>query len=468
MGLLALLNAEFQDATSIAAAVLDGRRSAVAVLREARERAEAHRADRAFISEDWDAAFVHAARVDAQIAAGEDPGPLAGVPVSVKDVIAVAGLPLTAASHVRDGDAPVRVSATAVTRLLEAGAVVVGKTNCPEFAMGITCTSPVGGSTANPRFPGRTPGGSSGGEAASLAAGVTALGVGTDFGGSLRWPAQCVGIAALRPGRGSVPGDGTVPGRGGSFGDDAVVPVPTLNMQGMLQVIGPMARSIDDLRTAWRLMAGHPPVRHAVQSSTNEPLRVVWSDGSQIVPVRAEVTAMMGRLASRLRSAGHHVVEDPAVFAGCLEAYNNQRSCDPMLDHASAVEGRQGLLGDEVRAMIADSLTHASEHTQAMTRVAEAAALAALTVFDRADVVLLPVAGTPAASVDGEALIDGRPCEGWELMGLCRSVTLTGAPTVSLPVALSGEGWPLSIQVVTAPGREEFALDIADLLESLN
>lgn len=469
MGLLTELNKDLQDTTAaaIASAVRNGRRSAVDVLAEAQKRAHLHRADHAFLSENWNAALEQATRVDAQIAAGEDPGPLAGVPLSVKDVIAVAGLPVTAASRLREGDASVRTTATAVARLLAAGAVVVGKTNCPEFAMGMTCSSPAGGSTANPRYPDRTPGGSSGGEAASLAAGVTALGVGTDFGGSLRWPAQCVGITALRPSRGSVPNDGTVPGRGGTFGDDGAMPLPSDDMQGTLQVIGPMARSITDLRIAWRLMAGPLATRPLPSSAESNRLRIVWSDGSALVPVRAEVTATMHRIADVLRAAGNDVMEESTVFSGCLEPYNNQRACSPMLDHVAAVHGRENLLSDQVRAMIADSLTHAPEQTRNAARIAERAAAEALKIFEQADVVLIPVAGAPATTPGGEALIDGRACEGWELMGLCRAVTLTGAPAVSLPVAVSVEGWPLSVQVVTAPRCEELALDVAEHLESL-
>ena len=150
----------------------------------------------------------------------------------------MAGLPVTAASQAF-ATTVATTTAPAVQRLLDADAILVGKTNCPEFAFGMTCDSPLLGRTANPRFPETTPGGSSGGEAASLAAGISALGVGTDFGGSVRWPAQCVGIAALRPGLEAISGDGQVPGVGGNFGADGTVPAAGPGMQGAFQTIGP-------------------------------------------------------------------------------------------------------------------------------------------------------------------------------------------------------------------------------------
>ncbi|MGP4030697.1 amidase [Pseudarthrobacter sp. 1C304] len=464
--LLAALNAGLADATAIADAVRAGTRTAADVMAEARAASAGAASLNAFITEDWDAAERAAAELDRRRGAGELLGPLAGVPFSVKDVIAVAGLPVTAASAAFAGTMAT-TTAPAVQRLLDADAVLLGKTNCPEFAFGMTCDSPVLGRTANPRFSGATPGGSSGGEAASLAAGISALGVGTDFGGSVRWPAQCVGITALRPGLGTVSGDGQVPGAGGDLGANGSIPASGTGMQGEFQTIGPMARSVRDLRTAYLVMSGGSDAGTAAAYPGTGGLRIAWTDGSALGPVRREVTDLMERLAGLLAAAGHAVHHSPDLFADCLPTYNTLRAVDPMVDHAAAVAGREDQVTAANLRTIRASFAAPQEEVQRAWRDARAAQAAAVGNIAAFDVVLLPVAGGPASDPDGLLEIDGRTVEGWEIMGHCRAVTLTGCPAVSLPVALSAEGWPLSVQVVASPGGELAALDFAAELETL-
>ncbi len=145
-----------------------------------------------------EAALAEAAQADERIARGA-PRPLEGIPFSVKDLIATAGVRTTAGSRALKEYVPSR-SATAVQRLQHAGAILIGKSNCSEFGMGNLHTgNRVFGETRNPWSASRTPGGSSGGESAAVAAGLTSFGVGTDFGGSVRWPAHCTGVVSLRP-----------------------------------------------------------------------------------------------------------------------------------------------------------------------------------------------------------------------------------------------------------------------------
>lgn len=459
------LNGNTLDATAIAEAVRTGSLSAVDVLAAARTRAQspAGRAMNAFITEDWDRAARAAAAVDRRRSAGEELGPLAGVPFSVKDVIAVAGLPITGASKAF-ADLLATTTAPAVQRLLDADAILIGKTNCPEFAFGVTCESPLLGRTGNPRFPANTPGGSSGGEAASLAAGISALGVGTDFGGSVRWPAQCVGITALRPGVGSVPGDGQVPGVGGNFGTEGTVPEASPGMQGSFQTVGPMARSVRDLRTAFLIMSG----AGSTPGARERAYRIAWSDGAALGPVRAEVTALMERLAAALAAAGHTVGEQPDLFADCLSPYNRLRAVDPMVDHAAAVKGREGGVTAANLRTIEASFAATAADVELAWHAATSAQAAARAQIAAVDIALIPVAGGPAGDADGRLDIDGRTAEGWEIMGHCRAVTLTGCPAVSLPVGLSAEGLPLSVQIVAGPGAELTALDFAAMLEMLD
>ena len=464
ISLLAALNAGYEDATSVAESVRNGTRLAADVVAAARGMAESDdgRAINAFITEDWDRAAASAASLDRRRIAGEALGPLAGVPISVKDVIAVAGLPVTAAS-LAFADTVAASTAPAVQRLLDADAILIGKTNCPEFAFGITCESPLGGRTRNPRFPAATPGGSSGGEAALLAAGVSALGVGTDFGGSVRWPAQCVGIAALRPGLGAVPGEGQVPGVNGTFGADGTIPAVSDGMQGSFQTIGPMARSVRDLRTAFLIMSGSRQA--AIMPPPENPLAVSWSDGALLGPVRAEISAMMKRLAERLGRDGHRMVHDPHAFTDCLLAYNRLRAVDPMVDHGLAVMGRERSVSKSNLQTISSTFAYSPDEVRSAWADADHAREAVLRRIAEVDIVLLPVAGGPAGDIAGRLDIDGRMAEGWELMGHCRAVTLTGCPAVSLPVALSEDGLPLSIQVIAGPGEDLKALEFAESLE---
>ncbi|GGK42048.1 amidase [Nocardia camponoti] len=448
---LAQLNSGLDDATSIAASVQDGTRTATEVLANAHDLGDKHNA---LVTENWARAEQDAAEIDRRRAAGERLGPLAGVPMTVKDVIAVAGIKATAASRAF-ADNIAAVTAPVVARLIAADAIVIGKTNCPEFAFGTTCSSPLLGTTGNPRYPDRSPGGSSGGEAAALAAGVSALGIGTDFGGSLRWPAQCVGITSLRPTAGRLAQQGQLPG---AAGDMTGASAPT-GMQGWVQTIGPLARSVRDLALVFEILAGPAPARGTT------PLRIAWSDGSALGPVRKEVTALLTDLAARLASNGHQVTEHRVLFADCLPAYNRLRDVDPMRDHLAAIAGREHLITAQNRATIENSVRATTFELYEAEAVARTIQRQALGIFANHDIVLLPVAGGPACDPDGQLDIDGTLSGGWELMAQCRAVSLTGAPVVSLPVGLSSEGWPLSVQIIAAPQQDWLALAFAAELE---
>ena len=453
-----------RDATALASAVCTGEASAKSVLAEARSRAASAPALGAFIQEDWDGAAVAAKEVDRRRARGEDPGPLAGVPLSVKDIIAVAGLQLTGGSAAYAGNVA-SFTATAVRRLQKAGAVVVGKTNCPEFAFGAITESAVGGRTLNPRFPGATPGGSSGGEAAAVAAGITALGLGTDYGGSLRWPAQCVGITALRPTPRTVPDLGIVPGAGGWYGGANPSP-PGARLQAATQVMGPLARSVRDLRTALAVLSEIcQGVRTFPGGAVPGGVAVAWSDGSALGPVRGEVSAMMSTLAEQIAPEVRTLTHLPGLFAESLAAYNRLRPIDPMIDHAAAIAGREHLILPANLNVIQRSLQTDARELEAVLAESEEARRRDLGVFETVDIVLLPVAGGPACDPSGRLDIDGQTIFGWDIMGQCRAVTMVGAPVVSLPVALSSEGLPLSVQVVARPGADALALDFAEWLE---
>jgi aspartyl-tRNA(Asn)/glutamyl-tRNA(Gln) amidotransferase subunit A len=194
----------------------------------------------AYLAVDADGARAAAAAVDAAIARGDEPGPLAGVPLAVKDLIVTRGLATTAASRILDGWIP-PYDATAVARLRAAGAIVVGKTNCDEFGMGSTNEASAFGPTANPWHLGRVAGGSSGGSAAALAAGSAALALGTDTGGSIRQPAALCGVVGMKPTYGRVSRWGAIA------------------YASSLDQIGPMAMTVADAAVTLAVIAGVDP-----------------------------------------------------------------------------------------------------------------------------------------------------------------------------------------------------------------
>ena len=229
-------------ALAIAADVRSGRRTARDVLEEHLARvAEREPELNAFNLVLADAARRRADEVDAQVASGQDPGPLAGVPVALKDNLCTRGVPTTCSSRILEGWRP-PYDATVVTRLREAGAVVVGKTNLDEFAMGSSTENSAFGPTRNPHDPSRVPGGSSGGSAAAVASGMAALALGSDTGGSIRQPAALCGVVGLKPTYGLVSRYGLV-----AFASS-------------LDQIGPLASTVADAALALEVIAGHDPL----------------------------------------------------------------------------------------------------------------------------------------------------------------------------------------------------------------
>ena len=192
-----------------------------------------------FITVLADSARAQAQQADAEIDAGRYRGPLHGIPISIKDIIDIAGVPTTAASRVRE-DHVADTDATVVRRLREAGAVLVGKNNLHEFALGTTNEDSAFGPARHPLDENRSPGGSSGGSAAAVAAGMAYASIGTDTGGSVRIPASLCGLVGLKPSFGEIPTDGVVP------------------LSATLDHVGPLCRSVGDARILYDVLRGEP------------------------------------------------------------------------------------------------------------------------------------------------------------------------------------------------------------------
>lgn len=427
-------------------------------------------------------ALADADRADADVAAGRPLGRLHGVPFTVKDSIATQDLDNRCGSLATPPGLG-EIDATAVARMRAAGAILTATTACPEFAFGVDCISPVTGVTASPWGAGLTPGGSSGGEAAAIAAGLSPLGLGADYGGSVRWPAACVGIVALRPTLGRVPGTGQLPGLAVSPTGRHRVPNPS-SVQGTFQVIGPLARSVDDLELALRVIEGPDgldgftyapgawPSRSAPDEAPVTDLRIGWLEREDSTPVGPGARASVARAVGVLESAGALTREWATLLDGAHEAYNALRAADPLRELRELVAGREHLLGNELRQTLAapepDPRALAAGWAgvvEVRQRIWRAFGVGASAAKDGLDVLVCPVAPVSAFHRDVAIVVEGRTLSGFELMGLCRAISLTGLPSLVVPVGLGSDGLPMAVQLVGAPWSEPRLLEVGRHLE---
>ena len=408
-----------------------------------------------------------------------DSTPLLGVPTSVKDVIAVANMPLTGGS-VLLADNVATKSASVVQSLNEAGCFVVAKTNCPEFAFGITTSNRLYGTTLSPLDPLLSPGGSSGGEAVSVATGVSLLGVGTDFGGSLRWPSQCLGLTSLRPTPQALPSLGQIPGVGRSpYDGDAQY--DALSLQSKLQVPGFIARSVADLKAAfgetslfrvgymssdsiYRDSRATQP-RAAVAVEVRE-VEIGWSEGNAISVVDDEIITAIKQIVKELESFGFKTRYRGGAFVGAREAFDELRSYDDLAAIRQLADGRFEELSPSLQKIIANPI-RSRDGIELAKATAEKIVHDAMVGFDATPLFILPIAGAPAVGHDEIAMINAQKVEGFSLMAHCRAISLLGCPVVTVPIAKNAQGLPFGIQIVAPPFREDLALELGQTIESI-
>jgi Asp-tRNA(Asn)/Glu-tRNA(Gln) amidotransferase A subunit family amidase len=416
-------------------------------------------------------ALADAAAIDEAVRRGADPGPLSGLPFTVKDSIATAGLRTTAGSELLADFVPA-ASATAVRRLQEAGAVLVGKTNTPEFALDLHTDSPLFGATRNPCDPSLTPGGSSGGEAAAVRAGFSELGLGTDFGASIRWPAQCTGLAGLRPTVGRIPTTGVLPyfATGGYPAPDA------RTFLTQTQVVAPIARRVADLDLALRVLRGpdgRDPLARA--EPLGDPghvetgaLRVSWFDSDGTYPVSGEIARGVAFAAEVLAAHGVTVTRHrPPPVADAEPVYDLLRIADNMswMSLLPARDGDRDLPAPVQQAIAASRAIPRTRYEQTLQRRAELRR--ALVRYMQDVPILLTAVSCGPAFPAGETshLVGAVALPPMGLVAPCRAIGLFGLPSVSVPVLRTADGAYVSVQVVGRAWAEHEVLAVAALLE---
>ncbi|MFJ3663012.1 amidase [Streptomyces sp. NPDC090119] len=402
-----------------------------------------------------------AAHTDRRRAAGEELGPLAGVPFTVKETTAIEGVPTTL-GLARFRDLVAETDAPPVARLRAAGAVPVGHSNMPTLVLaGMHTRSELFGDTVNPWDSSRTPGGSSGGDAVAVATGMAALGLGNDSGGSVRIPAAFCGVSGLKPTTGRFPADHRVLGP-----DD---PGPASQM---LVTDGPLARTVADLRLAYETLAGTDPrdPRAVPVPLYGQPLpgpvrvAVVADPGGR--GVHPAVRKAVAAAADALREAGYDVreVADVPRLDEALEAYGRIT----MTEFAPAWPAVRALLGDGAARYV--------QMGMARTPPADAAELTRLMgtwlgirrswaqFLDTHPLLLGPVFTEPPV----EPGLESRDETGRERvtdgMRLCTVTSFVGVPAVAVPAG-TRDGLPCGVQVIARPFREDLCLAAAQEIE---
>ena len=403
---------------------------------------------RAFTAVLSDSARVDADRADQEIAAGRYRGPLHGVPVSIKDLIDIAGVPTTAASRVT-GRAPATSDALVVARLRAAGAILIGKCNLHEFAFGTTGEDSSHGQTLHPRDPNRSPGGSSGGSAVSVATGMAFATLGTDTGGSIRIPAAACGLVGLKPTFGEVSCDGVVP------------------LAPSLDHVGPLTRCVRDARLVYRAIRDHQGGEPAPINGADQTLgcpRPYFLDR-----LDDEVRAVFERALSRLTDADWTVEDAPVQHAhDAATIYLHLVLSEAATVHTAALEQQPQDYTPAVRLRLelgryvqAEDYVRA-QHGRAVLGRAVDAALAGRAAL------VLPSLAIPAPPLGATAVDVGGQTESLRsiMLRLTQLFSTTGHPAVSIPCGLTSTGLPCGLQLVGHRHRTCQLLDVAEACET--
>ena len=381
--------------------------------------------------------------------------PLFGVPVTIKDTIATAGIRTTSGSRVREDFVP-KLDAPAVARLRAAGAIILGKTNTPEMAIPYETDNPIFGRTNNPYDPRLTPGGSSGGEAAAIAACLSPGGVGSDLSGSIRVPAHFCGIVGLKPSSDRIPMTGHVPIAEGPIAQGAC--------------LGPMARTVADVSLLFSVLAA-TEARLEVTAEQLKGLRVCWYDDDTVSPVSQEVKRAVKAAAGVLEEAGLQCINRrlSAVESGArlwIELFAKTSARDLSEFYA----GAEDLAGPLVRRVLqaAERAHHRStEGLPQALHERNRLRQELLSMMDETPIIIAPVGATPAFPHNTNRVdVDGESISVFRAFSYSQTYNVFDLPAVVVRAGQTASGLPVGVQIVGKPFSENLILRVAAIIEA--
>ena len=402
----------------------------------------------AFILVMADAARQQARQADRELAAGRDRGPLHGAPISVKDLIDIAGTPTTAASRVRDGHVAAH-DASCVVALREAGAVIIGKTNLHEFAFGTTNEESAFGPARNPFDPSRSPGGSSGGSAASVADGMCFASMGTDTGGSIRIPSAACGLVGLKPTLGELSTEGVVP------------------LSTTLDHIGPLCRSVEDAGILYDVLRGET-ARSMSAPADSRGLTLGIPREYFLTLLDPQVAHAFENACERLRDAGVRLEDVSIPHIGDITAiYLHIQLTEGSAYHAKTLERQPDDYTPGVRLrlelgryVLAEDYARALRGREVLKREVD-------DTLEGRDGLFLPAMAIPAPKIGAATVRVGSVEEPVRSMMLrcTQTFNVTGHPAIAIPCGKTSEGLPIGAQVVGTRGQTPALLRLARTIE---
>jgi aspartyl-tRNA(Asn)/glutamyl-tRNA(Gln) amidotransferase subunit A len=403
----------------------------------------------AYIAVLADQALAQAKQADAELARGHDRGPLHGVPISLKDIIDLQGVPTTAASNVRIGHVAAGDSGV-VTRLREAGAVFLGKANLHEFAFGTTNEDSAFGLVRHPLDANRSPGGSSGGSAAGVMDGMAYASIGTDTGGSVRIPSAVCGLVGLKPTLGEIPLDGIFP------------------LSTTMDHVGPLCRSVADAGIVYDVLRGRPAQHRAPRDLKG--LRVGLLRGYFTSLLDAQVGAAFDATCDALSAAGAALEEVQISHAGDIAPiYLHIVLSEAAAIHAKTMDSHAEHYTPNVRIrlemgryILAEDYVRALRGRDLLIEEVDAA-------LRGRDVLLLPSLAVPATRLGAVTVKVGgveEPVRNVTLK-LTQLFNVTGHPAITIPCGTTTDGLPIGAQLVGRCGGTDDLLSVAASTESL-
>lgn len=416
----------------------------------------------ALVTLTYDSTLEAAREAEAAVMRGDSLGPLHGVPFSVKDTTQTAGVRTTMGSRLLQDNVPVE-DAVLVERLKRAGAVLIGKTNTPEFACKAVTDNLLFGPTLNPWKLDRTPGGSSGGAAAAVASGMGPLATGNDAGGSIRIPASCCGVIGLKPQFGRVPS------------------YPYFEHWETMSHEGPIARTVVDCALMLDATAGPhwgdrlslpPPAFSYVDTLTTDVsgLRIAFSVDLGYALVSGDVRRSFLEAVAQLDALRADIEEDGPELGSCesISVTLINAELAAMLARYGAAADLPGNLHPLLRARVAAARNMTAQTYLHATFQRREVAVRVGRFFDRYDVLVTPTLGTTAWSLNAPGgyvnAIDGYPVQGLQ-WSLNHPFNLTGHPAISIPWGMSTDGLPIGIQIIGQSCAEHVVLRVAAALE---